>query len=182
MRRPLAISTLALTLFATTAFARLGETDIQCADRYGGTYPDALAKSFPLIPRAQHREYRYKGWAIRCAFVDGVVAREEYRKAIANGVKPIIVDYEIAAMLDAEAGGKAWIERGKFSTLNPQEQFKRMAMEVVGEKVWLRPDGAIATLRAGKMAMRFESPAAEIAEAAYKKQQDDKQRAAVPRF
>ena len=182
MLRISAIAVVALSLFGSSALARLGENEIECADRYGGTYPDSLAKNYPLIPGAQHREYHYKGWIIRCAFVDGVVAREEYRKVFADGVSPTIADFELAAILEAESNGKPWTERGKFSTLNPQEQFRRMAMEVAGEKVWLRPDGSLAILRPGKLFLRFETPTAEIAEAKYKKQQEEKQRAAVPKF
>ncbi|OAI42951.1 hypothetical protein AYO41_03165 [Verrucomicrobia bacterium SCGC AG-212-E04] len=182
MFRRATISIVAALTASSSAFARLGENDIQCADRYGGTYPDTLAKHFPLIPGATHREYHYKGWVIRCAFVDGVVAREEYRKVIAPGVSPTIADFEIAAILDAEAAGKTWTERGKLSTFNPQEQFKRMAMEVAGEKVWLRPDGPIAVLLAGKLAIRLETPAAAGADAKHKKEQEEKQRATVPKF
>jgi hypothetical protein len=58
-------------LTSATAFARLGETEIQFADRYGSPKDSpAFDKNFPLLEGAIHHTYEYEGWKIRAAFVE----------------------------------------------------------------------------------------------------------------
>jgi hypothetical protein len=171
MVRLSALAALVLASALSNTFARLGETDFQSADE---------------------------------------VARDEYRKIIANGADPIIAANAITAIFEAESTGKLWIKRrnrvagtvelagsrtaargeaasitgvlrANLATLDRHEQFTPTTTETTGVKMLPRPDGALAAPRSGVLTMRVQSLTADIAAAVYKKQQEEKQRAAVPK-
>src|SRR3954466_3024958 len=84
--------------------ARLGETPIQFADRYGRPKDPNLTaiadKNSPLLEGAIHHLYEYQGWKIRAAFlqVDGPAVGRGYSKL---GPDIIIKDYELQAIMTA---------------------------------------------------------------------------------
>jgi hypothetical protein len=89
-------------LTSATAFARLGETEIQFVDRYGAPKDSpALDNNFPLLEGAIHHIYEYEGWRIRAAFVEpnGPAVRMEYSKLLKAGVNATIQDYELQAIM-----------------------------------------------------------------------------------
>ena len=105
-----------LTLLLTSrADARLGETPIQFADRYGAP-KDSLQDKHPspytnLIEGAVHHTYEYQGWKIRAAFLqlDGPAVRMDYQKLLTSGVDPKIKDYELQAIAEANTpAGMSW--------------------------------------------------------------------------
>ena len=170
MVRLSALAALVLASALSNTFARLGETDVRSTDQ---------------------------------------VAREEYRKIIANGADPIIAANAITAIFEAESTGKLWIKRrnrgagtdemtgrsrlageaasitgvlrANLATLDRHEQVTPITTETTGVKMLPRPDGALAAPRSGVLTMRVQSLTADIAAAVYKKQQEEKQRAAVPK-
>src|SRR3954466_15314676 len=95
--------------------ARLGETPIQFADRYGRPKDPNLTaiadKNSPLVEGAIHHTYEYQGWKIRAAFLqlDGPCVRMDYQKIFAAGAKPQIQDYELEAIMSANTPpGMSW--------------------------------------------------------------------------
>lgn len=72
----------ALFLIRSSAQARIGETPIQFADRYGAPIDSQLTKivdkSSPLVEGAIHHTYAYQGWKIRAAFCNSTDRRCEW--------------------------------------------------------------------------------------------------------
>ncbi len=107
-----------LTFFLPSlANARLGETPIQFADRYGAPKDTAQDKHpspyTDLIEGAVHHTYEYQGWKIRAAFlqVNGPAVRMDYQKILTGGVDPKIKDYELQAIVSANTpAGMSWKE------------------------------------------------------------------------
>jgi len=175
------------------AQARLGETAIQCADRYGSPKNDSstryIEKSTPLIHGIPEHIYEYKGWRIRAAFFDltGPAIRVEYQKIITPGSSAIIQDYEAEAVLKAETpDGMTW-RPVLYDNPNSPNTGLAKAMEstflaATGEKTFQRTDGAIARLHIGMTTIRLELPAAQKYEQQLKIQKEQKARESVPQF
>jgi hypothetical protein len=176
-------------LSSATAFARLGETEIQFVDRYGAPKDSpASDKNFPLLEGAIHHTHEYEGWRIRAAFVqlDGPAVRMEYSKIITAGVNPTIQDYELQAIMTANTpSGTTWKEIAYNNPDSPNKGlskfFESYFGNAMGEKMWKRSDGAILWLRS-KMIARLELPAAREHEAKIKAEKDQKARASVPQL
>src|SRR5947207_9016849 len=106
---------LCLFVLATSSEARIGETAIQCANRYGApkdTPPSRIMdKNSPLVEGAIHHTYEYQGWKIRAAFLqlDGPAVRMDFQKlgGAASGIT--IKDYELEAIAFANTPtGMTW--------------------------------------------------------------------------
>jgi hypothetical protein len=175
-------------LFSIPANARVGETAIQCASRYGAPKDTAatkiLDKGQPLLEGAIHHVYEFQGWKIRAAFLqlDGPAVRIDYSKL---GPDVAIKDYELEAIMKANLGpGYVWKQ---IAYNNPDSPNKGLAKAfedfVVGvtQKMWQRSDGAILWLRS-HMVARLELPATREYEAKLKAGKEQKARAAVPQF
>jgi hypothetical protein len=157
IRFPLLLS---LILIAT-AEARIGETTLQFADRYGAPKDTSLTKitdkNSPLIEGEIHHTYEYQGWNIRAAFLqlDGPAVRMNYQKMVVAGVNPRIQDYESQAILAANTpAGMSWarveVRNPNASTLNiPARLFAQNLSNATGEKMFQRSDGATLWLRPG---------------------------------
>jgi hypothetical protein len=89
--------------------------------------------------------YEYQGWKIRAAFLqlDGPAVRMDYQKILSAGVNPVIQDYELQAIMNANTP-KAW-----------RKQWE--AFVAGGQKMWRRTDGAILWSR-GNLIVRLELP------------------------
>src|SRR5690348_14714783 len=98
--RLLFLATLFPFIIVLRGDARLGETPIQFADRYGAPKDNSLTqitdKTQPLVEGAIHHTYEYQGWKIRAAFLqlDGGCVRMDCQKIATAGVNPRIQDYE----------------------------------------------------------------------------------------
>ena len=168
-------------------FARLGEDEIQCEERYGFAKKEYIStdKINPLVTGdgANIRTYIYQGWRIRIGFLDGVAVREEYWKVTGPGRTAAIADYESTAILDGEKGSATWQTRGTTLSLNVTKMLQDHLQNVLMGTHWIRSDGAAtATLDLGKMHLLFESLAAIQHDEAIKQANDQKQRASVPTF
>src|SRR4051794_18677187 len=100
---------------AASANARIGDTPIQFADRYGRPKDTSLTaisdKTSPLLEGAIHHTYEYQGWRIRAAFIqlDGPAVRMDFQKLSGPGVSPVIQDYELQAIAAANTpAGTTW--------------------------------------------------------------------------
>jgi hypothetical protein len=181
-------------IIAGSASARIGETAIQFADRYGSPKDSQLTaitdKNSPLVEGAIHHTYEYQGWKIRAAFLqlDGPAVRMDYQKLSGTGVSPVIQDYELQAIAAANTpSATSWnavaVTNPNVSKLNiPGRLFVKAVSDATGEKMWQRSDGASLWLRPGKTFVRLELSAASEYEAQLKAAKEQKARASVPKF
>jgi len=188
----LALGVLAIT--QCICHARLGETAIQCADRYGPPKKDTFTKieekNSPLLKGAIEHTYLYQGWKIRAAFLtlDGPAVSMEYHKISSAGVNSQLQDNEIEAILKGEAPeGTSWRQIFFNDPHSHAEGLEQRAIEaylshVLGAKMWQRTDGAVAWIQIGFNSVHLELPAAKQHEDGLKAQQEQKARTSVPAF
>ncbi len=168
---------------------RLGATADQFVAQYGAPQDSpSLDKNFPLLEGAIHHSYAYEGWRIRAAFIppDGPAVRMEYSKLIKGGVNPVIQDYELEAIMNANTRPPTtWKEIAYNNPDSPNKGlskiFEGYFAGIAGEKMWQRSDGATLWLRS-KITVRLELPAAHEYEAKLKAEKDEKARQSVPQF
>lgn len=183
---------LCLILLAGSAEARIGETPIQFADRYGSPKDTSLTaitdQASPLLRGAIHHTYQYQGWRIRAAFLqlDGPCVRMDLQKTSAAAGSPIIQDYELQAIAAANTPpGMSWKRIPYDNFDSPNKGLAKLAESAfagaAGEKMWRRNDGAILSLRSN-LIVRLELPAAREYEAQLKSSAEQKARASVPQF
>src|ERR1700686_3305837 len=143
-------------LSVASAEARIGETPIQFADRYGRPRDTNLTKitdtSSPLIEGAIHHTYEYQGWKIRAAFfqLDGPAIRMDFQKTSAAPAGIVIRDDELQAIAAANTpAGMTWKRMAYDNPDSPNKGFAKAAeaLFAVGQKMWQRTDGAILWLR-----------------------------------
>lgn len=188
----LALVALALLQWSMAAHARLGESSIECIDRYGAPKTDSgtkiSEKVSPILVGAMMRTFHYHGWRIRIAFleINGPVVRMTYQKLAAKDVNPRIQEYELEAILKSNTpAGMSWRPIVYDNPQSPNRGLAKVMEGVVaggaGEKMWQRSDGAVAWLKI-KMILQLELPAAREQEARVKRLTEQKQRASVPKF
>ena len=88
---------------ALTATARLDETEEQSRQRYGepmAKETDPLTYA-PMIEGAVHHTYKYQGWRMQAAFVEGKTVRISYMKIGGKNDRPTIQDAEVLAILES---------------------------------------------------------------------------------
>ena len=177
-------------LVATSADARIGETPIQLADRYGRSKDTQLTqiqdKTSPLVEGAVHHTYEYQGWKIRAAFLqlDGPCVRMDYQKILMTGVTPVIQDYELQAIMTANTpAGMSWAPMAYDNPDSPNKGFAKAAEAsvAVGQKMWRRSDGAILWSRSN-LIVRLELLAAREYESQLKAAKRKKARDSMPHF
>ena len=165
IREPLAFPIAVIFLFVPGTFnanARLGESAIQCSDRYGPAKTDQvtlmLEKMYPILEGAIQRTFQYQGWKIRAAFLElnGPAVRIDYQKLLTAGTLPQVQDYELAAILKGETGERlAWVQTSYDNPNSPNhgiaKAFEGVLLGGIGAKAWRRTDGAIAQLMPGGM-------------------------------
>jgi hypothetical protein len=175
----------------TSADARIGETPIQFADRYGRPKDTNLTaildKTSPLVEGAVHHTYEYQGWKIRAAFLQlvGPSVRMDFSK-MANGQDIRIQEYELKAIMTANTpAGTTWKPTMYNNPDLPGNVLTKMGQAyfagALGEKMWQRSDGAILWFRS-KVIVRLELPAAREYEQQLKISKDKKARESVPKF
>lgn len=191
MRVP-SLSVLVFFTIITSLEARIGETPIQFADRYGrpkDTNMTAIVdKSSPLVERAVHHTYEYQGWKIRAAFLelDGAAVRMEFQKTSAATTSIVIREDELQAIAKANTPtGMTWKQIMYTNPDSPSNGLGKLVegfiMGAAGDKMWQRSDGAVLWLRSN-LIVRLELPAARQHEEALKIAKEQKARASVPEF
>ncbi|HEY4283722.1 MAG TPA: hypothetical protein VGM62_11725, partial [Chthoniobacterales bacterium] len=188
--RQFRIFSIVLLISYGSAWARIGETPLQFIDRYGAPKDTATSKimdkTSPLIEGAVHHSYEYQGWKIRAAFLqlDGPAIRMDYQKILTTGVNPVIQDYELDAIMKANApSGTSWSPMRYDNPDSPNKGvaklFESQVAAASGQKMWQRSDGAILWLRSN-LIVRMELPPARQYEAKLKADKDQKARSSVP--
>lgn len=189
MRVPFLFFCLAI---ATSAEARVGETPIQFADRYGRPKDTNLTaivdKTSPLVEGAVHHTYEYQGWKIRAAFLqlDGPAVRMDFQKTSVAVSGIVIRDDEMQAIATANTpAGMTWKSIMYDNPDSPSKGigklFEGFIMGAAGQKMWQRTDGALLWVRSS-ISVRLELPAARQHEEALKVAREQKARASVPKF
>jgi hypothetical protein len=179
-------------VIVTSAEARIGETSIQFADRYGRPRDTNLTaitdKTSPLVEGAVHHTYEYQGWKIRAAFLqlDGPAVRMDFQKTSAAVSGIVIRDDELQAIATANTpAGMTWKQISYNNPDSPNKGisklFEGFLMGAAGQKMWQRSDGAILSLQSNVI-VRLELPVASQYEARLKRAREEKARASVPRF
>jgi hypothetical protein len=174
------------------AEARIGETPIQFADRYGTPKDTNLTavtdKSSPLVEGAVHHTYEYQGWKIRAAFLqlDGPCIRMDFQKTSAAVSGIVIRDDELQAIASANTlAGMTWKQIAYDNPDSPNKgvakAFEGMIFGMAGQKMWQRTDGALLSVRSS-LIVRLELPAARQIEEQLKRAKEAKARASIPRF
>ena len=184
MRVPLLFVLLSLT---TAVEARIGETPIQFADRYGRPKDTNLTaildKNSPLLEGAVHHTYEYQGWKIRAAFLqlDGPCIRMDFQKTSAAVSGIVVREDELRAIMTANLPtGMIWTSI-MYDNPHPPNKgiakaFESMIAGAAGQKMWQRTDGALISLRSN-LIVRLELPAARQLEDQLKRDKEEKARA-----
>jgi hypothetical protein len=186
------VSLLIFLLLTTSSDARIGETSIQFADRYGRPRDTNLTKitdtQFPLVEGAIHHTFEYQGWKIRAAFLqlDGPAVRMDFQKLSGAASGIAIQDYELQAIADANTpAGMTWKQIPYNNPDSPNKGPAKLAEaflgDATGQKMWQRSDGATLWLRS-HMIVRLELPAARQHDEQLKIRKNQKARASVPKF
>lgn len=189
MRVPFLFLFLVLTVAAE---ARIGETSIQFADRYGRPKDTNLTaimdKTSPLVEGAVHHTYEYQGWKIRAAFLqlDGPCIRMDFQKTSAAVSGIVIREDELQAIASANTpAGMTWKEIAYDNPNSPNKgiakAFEGFVMSAAGQKMWQRTDGALLSVRSNVI-VRLELPTARQYEEQLKRAKEEKARASVPKF
>lgn len=175
------LSAFLLSLLATNAEARLGETREQTEARFGLPKSEKTAKDVqPLIEGARELIFHYEGFQIRCALLlasDGVeyIVREEYSRI---GARKPITEIELEAILAAEGNGQDWLKPKSGGRMPKLSRF----IGGFGGSLWLRSDGAMAAHGSAGAKVRLELPHAARWEAQFDLVKEQEARAAVPKF
>lgn len=191
MRVPFLFLSFSLAIMSSVE-ARIGETPIQFADRYGRPKDTNLTaivnNSTPLVERAIHHTYEYQGWKIRAAFLelDGPAVRMDFQKTSAATTGVVIRDDELQAIATANTpAGMTWKPIMYNNPDAPSKGIGKLVegfiMGAAGDKMWQRSDGAILWSRSN-LIVRLELPAARQHEEALKLAKEQKARASVPKF
>jgi len=188
----LLIVTVLWYLFVALADARIGETPIQFADRYGAPKDSSVTKiadsHSPLVESAIHHTYEYQGWRIRAAFAElnGPALRMDYQKIITAGMNPAIQEYELQAIMTANTPPRTSWKTKMYD--NPNSPNKGLAKfgeayiaNAIGEKMWQRTDGAIIWLH-NHLIVRVELSEVRAYEEQLKAAKEQKTLASVPSF
>jgi hypothetical protein len=99
MNKILSLVVILCALCASSASARIGETEAQIEKRYGKFLPPAMPKhGIPM------KMYRAAGMIIGVAYLDGKSEAEFYQKQETGDFS----DHEIQLLLDTNSAGKKW--------------------------------------------------------------------------
>ena len=162
----------AMALTPIHAFARLGETEAQCEQRYGKPQNLLSDKSFPVLSGAINRIYQYQGWCIGIAFLDGKAAIISYSKAAKAPGGVAIRNDEAKAILAAEGNEGEWKGSRSFNLFGP-----------VHPKKWSNTNGSIAYLVGiARTALIVESPKVEEFKKTQTKTTEEQPKENIPKF
>lgn len=96
---------------AGTAFARIGENQVQHEQRYGRAREDARTNNTATLQLNCTKTYGYQGWRLVVTFERGLAEHIEYWRDFPK-------DHEVAAILRAEAGGGQWTQVSRDRWIN----------------------------------------------------------------
>lgn len=174
---------LILLVCVLNADARVGENMLQCAQRYGSPITNIMDRTMPLLTGsgASNVTYRYQGWLIRMAFVDGYACIADYQKEYKSDQPNDIAESEFQAILRAYQPDP-WSETKRTVELNPIKTLSS-AMRSMGDgPSWKSQQGFIAYRRPGGRTVRIINPKAVEAFEERTKKAFEAKRSPPPQF
>ncbi len=157
----------------SNALARMGETIAQCDRRYGP--PVSTNQSLGVLPGVPTRTYKYHGWRITAAFVQGRAAVLSYSKSSIARIQ----DDELAAILKSETYGGTWKRKRQYSW-NPTKNLQNL---LTHPKVWSKTNGTIAYFSNPMYDnLIVEAPIAQKYREAKDKAAEERRKASIPAF
>ena len=138
------------------ADARVGENKLQCAQRYGSPSTNMIDRINPILagPGATNETYRYRGWRIRFAFVDGIACIADYQKELKREQPNDIADAEFQAILRAYQP-EPWEQAKRSVELNPSKALSAMMHQIGDGPSWKSREGLLAFRRPGGRIIRI---------------------------
>lgn len=182
-----------LRIAAFTSHARLGDTERQCIERYGSAEPPPPFQTTVgiLLPGAhQSATYRYQGYRIQVAFLNGRIVRQRYQRTLAVNGSLAISDAEIEAILKAESDGGTWKRASPFKGQPGSQGLTGALTQVIGSVMFSRTlptwerstDKAIARTSSGSSILTLDTPEAVKAEADFRQARKAGTDRAIPKF
>ena len=165
------------------ADARVGENMLQCAQRYGSPITNIMDRSMPILtgPGASNVSYRYQGWLIRVAFVDGYACVADYQKEYKREQPNDIADSEFQAILRAYQP-EPWVAAKRTMELNPIKALSATMHQMGNGPSWESQSGFIAFRRPGGRIVRIVNKAALTAFEARNQKAKEASRTPTPQF
>lgn len=165
------------------ADARVGENMLQCAQRYGSPITNIMDRSRPILtgPGASTVTYRYQGWLIRMAFVDGYACIADYQKEYRREQPSKIDDSEFQAILRAYQP-EPWVAANRTMELNPIKALSATMHQMGNGPSWESQSGFIAFRRPGGSIVRIVNKAALASFEARNQKAKEANRTTTPQF
>lgn len=147
---------------ALTATARLGETEAQSQQRYGAPLKkgEDFMPSQPVLHGAVNLTYKYRGWWVRAAFVEGRAVRLTYTKVDNKKVDPAIEADELKSILEGEVAQGRWHEK---TVAASDADVSQDGLRVRSQE-FVNTNGNRARIEVGHTVVTVEAPAAAVAE------------------
>ena len=163
--------------------ARLGESVEVSQKRYGRPATTPADKVNPIMKDLPVETYNYKGWTIKVAYLNNHTVRILYGRKPQPDLSPFLQDYELDAILKAEAHGGTWtrlrkkslLEEALLPTKHPNKMF------VHAQKAWLNTNGCIAYSPNG-MSLYIDAPDATKWESTISQAKVEKRKLETPSF
>lgn len=163
--------------------ARLGDSVEVSQRRYGLPVTSAADKVNPIMKDLLVETYNYKGWTIKAAYLNNHTVRILYGRKPQPDLSPFLQDYELDAILNAEAHGGTWtrlrkksiVEEAFLPTKHPNKMF------VHAQKAWLNTNGCIAYTPNG-MSLYIDTPDATKWETTMSQAKVEKRKLETPDF
>ena len=174
---------LILLVGVLNADARVGENMLQCAQRYGSPITNIMDRSMPILtgPGASNVTYRYQGWLIRMAFVDGYACIADYQKEYRREQPSNIDDSEFQAILRAYQP-EPWSETKRTVELNPSKALSSAMRRMGDGPSWESRSGFLAFRRPGGSIVRIVNKAALASFEARNQKAKEASRTPIPQF
>ena len=173
--RPLTRCLVLLLICCPAVHARLKDSETESRERYGSPLRNAFKSPWPMVPGGGEKSYDFEGWRITAAYHRGTTVAIKYMRLSKPGESVReLKDYEIKAILDAEAGGGQWKPAG---TINPAETLSKM---VTNSSEWKTTNGR--TAKKVATTITLELPEAEAIRRAAKAQIEKERKESVPAF
>jgi hypothetical protein len=168
-----------LIAIPSLALGRLGETEQQTLSRYG-----ELLKNWdylpPILNKAVTRSYKFQGWAIRVAYLNGHAVRIVYSKLSGPNVSPQLKDDEINAVLNAEVHGGEWKKIQPGTLFGRKESGNKLFDFAIHR--WVNTNKNIAYIPLAGLSLYVETPIAAMWEQTLENDKEVKRKESIPNF
>lgn len=129
--------------------ARLDESKIDTAARYGAPVKLSNLIMLPLHKNIPELRYLHHGWFIRSSYLNDRTVIISYKKHVKQGSNDAYLKKdEINAILKAESGGYQWIKVKKGLKISNSKKYQKSFQSATA--TWKRGDGALAGVFANR--------------------------------